>query len=154
MSISVSYQFVPLDIPLQIISIFIFAAHLCSQTDFIMILNGWLSHLKSHSIDWIGKPNPACIAPSPKISQFVWLWQHTLYLPEDKWWPHMLRVSATMGPFSRRSSSSVVLLMNKDGMVFTSSRCGLPPEKFISPLDAGKAYLYSVSIKMSSPSRL
>ena len=35
-----------------------------------------------------------------------------------------------MGPLSRRSSSSVVLLMNKDGIVFTSSRCGLGDEEF------------------------
>ena len=65
----------------------------------------------------------------------------------------MFRLSATMGPFSRRSSSSVVLLMNKEGIVFTSSRCGLG-EDVISPPDARKAHLYSVSMKMSSPSRL
>ena len=52
----------------------------------------------------------------------------------------MLRLSATMGPFSRRSSSSVVLLMNKDGIVFTSRRCGLG-EDVISPPDAEKGSL-------------
>ena len=73
-------------------------------------------------------------------AKFVVLWQPIGYLPEDMWWPHMLRVSATMGPFSLRSSSSVVLLMNKDGIVFTSSKCGLA-EEWISAADEGKAYL-------------
>ena len=53
----------------------------------------------------------------------------------------MLRLSATMGPFSRRSSSSVVLLMNKDGIVFTSSRWGLGEDVISPPIWCRKSSL-------------
>ena len=41
------------------------------------------------------------------------------------WWPAMLKLSARTGPLSRRSISSEDLLMNIDGIVFTSRRCAL-----------------------------
>ena len=43
----------------------------------------------------------------------------------DMWWPAMLKLSARTGPLSRRSISSEDLLMNIDGIVFTSRRWAL-----------------------------
>ena len=42
--------------------------------------------------------------------------------PAEMWWPQMLKVSAIRGAFRLVSTSLETWLMNREGMVFTSSR--------------------------------
>ena len=68
-----------------------------------------------------------CFLAIPDYQEKIWSPRFIalLHLLVDMWCPAMLKLSAKTGPFNLRSISSEDLLMNIDGIVFTSRRCAL-----------------------------